>query len=276
MPTSWPSTRSSLHAGSVDAVWHLGDVVGYGPDPDGVVDRLAEIGARRRPRQPRRRGGRRRRDRLVQPGRPRGRWSGRASTIATTTRAWLAGAARAAAESTTSALVHGSPRDPLWEYVDSVAASRRANLAASTTRLGLHGHTHLPIAFAEDGDGASSRSRPRTARRFALDGRRALLNPGSVGQPRDGDPRPRVPASSTPSAGTATWHRSPTTSRAVQAAMRAAGLPRRLVDPPVARRCERRAVIGGRRPLQGRKPGDRRVRVERPHAPYFRYTGPAS
>jgi len=32
-------------------------------------------------------------------------------------------------------------------------------------------------------------------------------------------------------------------------------------------------VIGGRRPLQGRKPGDRRVRVERPHAPYFRYTG---
>jgi amino acid transporter len=33
-------------------------------------------------------------------------------------------------------------------------------------------------------------------------------------------------------------------------------------------------MIGGRRPIQGRKPGDRRVRVERPHAPYFRYTGP--
>ncbi len=33
-------------------------------------------------------------------------------------------------------------------------------------------------------------------------------------------------------------------------------------------------MIGGRRPLQGRKPGDRRVRVERPHTPYFRYTGP--
>src|SRR5918993_5270235 len=33
-------------------------------------------------------------------------------------------------------------------------------------------------------------------------------------------------------------------------------------------------MIGGRRPLQGRKPGDRRVRVERPHAPFFRYTGP--
>ena len=33
-------------------------------------------------------------------------------------------------------------------------------------------------------------------------------------------------------------------------------------------------MIGGRRPLSGRKPGDKRVRVERPHAPYFRYTGP--
>src|SRR6476619_1852794 len=32
-------------------------------------------------------------------------------------------------------------------------------------------------------------------------------------------------------------------------------------------------MIGGRRPLQGRKPGDRRVRIDRPHAPYFRYTG---
>jgi amino acid transporter len=32
-------------------------------------------------------------------------------------------------------------------------------------------------------------------------------------------------------------------------------------------------LIGGRRSLQGRKPGDKRVRVERPHAPYFRYTG---
>ena len=37
--------RSSPHAGPVDAVWQLGDVVGYGPDPDGVVARLAEVGA---------------------------------------------------------------------------------------------------------------------------------------------------------------------------------------------------------------------------------------
>ena len=60
---------------------------------------------------------------------------------------------------------------------------------------------------------------------------------------------------------------------AVGASMRAAGLPGRLADRLRARRC---VHLDDRRspPLQGRKPGDRRVRVERPHAPYFRYTGP--
>ena len=64
-----------------------------------------------------------------------------------------------------------------------------------------------------------------------------------------------------------------TTSRPSRRAMRAAGLP---AGSPSGWRVGALtpAMIGGRRPLQGRKPGDRRVRVERPHAPYFRYTGP--
>src|SRR4249919_4287210 len=33
------------HIGSIDAIWHLGDVVGYGPEPDAVVERLASLGA---------------------------------------------------------------------------------------------------------------------------------------------------------------------------------------------------------------------------------------
>ena len=56
--------------------------------------------------------------------------------------------------------------------------------------------------------------------------------------------------------------------------MRDAGLPDRLVERLVVRPVTRADVIGGRRPLQGRKPGDRRVRVERPHAALFRWTGP--
>ena len=57
----------------------------------------------------------------------------------------------------------------------------------------------------------------------------------------------------------------------VQQAMEAQGLPERLVAR-LRTGCE--PMIGGRRPISGRKPGDKRVRVERHHAPYFRYTGP--
>ena len=60
-PTSSPSTPCSPHLGAVDAIWQLGDVVGYGPDPDGVVDRLARDRRGRRPGQPRRCGRRRHR-----------------------------------------------------------------------------------------------------------------------------------------------------------------------------------------------------------------------
>ena len=78
----------------------------------------------------------------------------------------------------------------------------------------------------------------------------------------------RAPAtwSSTPTPGPRPGTGSPTTSRPSRHAMRAAGLPDRLADRLSYRRLIDRPMIGGRRPLQGRKPGDRRVRVERPHA----------
>ena len=102
---------------------------------------------------------------------------------------------------------------------------------------------------------------------LALTDLRALLNPGSVGQPRDG-----IPAASYAildlAAAEMHWHRVAYDIAAVQAAMRAVDLP-----DPTRRAAGVRPMIGGRRPLQGRKPGDRRVRVERPHAPYFRYSG---
>ena len=120
-----------------------------------------------------------------------------------------------------------------------------------------------------------------------LAGRRTLLNPGSVGQPRDGDPRASYLVLD-PDAGTVSWQRVAYDIRSVQDAIRAAGLPDASPtgsgsgrDEPrrdsgvITRRAPRSsAMIGGRRPLQGRKPGDKRVVVERPHAPYFRYTAP--
>ena len=80
--------------------------------------------------------------------------------------------------------VHGSPRDPIWEYITGPGVAA-ANLEAYETRLCLFGHTHLPVAFrAVDGEIDTTIGLPGTAARLGPE--RAMLNPGSVGQPRDG------------------------------------------------------------------------------------------
>jgi diadenosine tetraphosphatase ApaH/serine/threonine PP2A family protein phosphatase len=124
-------------------------------------------------------------------------------------------------------LVHGSPRDPLREYIVSLGVAR-ANLAALTTPLGLHGHTHVPVAFIDDGADIAL-IEPRDGAGLALDERPTLLNPGSVGQPRDGDPRASYLVLDT-EANVATWRRTAYDVAAVQVAIRAAGLPPRLAD----------------------------------------------
>jgi predicted phosphodiesterase len=207
-------------AGDVDAVWHLGDVVGYGPDPDGVVARLREIGAV---------GVRGNHDAAACGGteidwfNPDARrameWT--RAAISPATLEWLA----ALPERRTmegSELVHGSHREPIWEYVTSAAVAR-ANLATLTATIGLHGHTHIPVAWLDDG-GRVDLVRPGDGASLELDGRRALINPGSVGQPRDGDPAAAY-AILDPETGAVRWHRVRYDVAAVQGAMRDAGLP---------------------------------------------------
>jgi len=211
--------------GQVDAVWHLGDVVGYGPDPDGVVRRLRERGAT---------GVRGNHDAAALGGdeiewfNPEARrameWT--RTAISDATREWLAALPERLVDAEFS-LVHGSPRDPTWEYVTSVPVAR-ANMAVLTTRYGLHGHTHIPIAFRED-DGRVEAITPGTGSVLPLDERRLLLNPGSVGQPRDGEPTAAWMVLDTDAA-TCTWSRAAYDIRTVQAAMREAGLPARLAD----------------------------------------------
>ena len=79
-------------------------------------------------------------------------------------------ARRSVAEHST-ALYHGSPRDPFNEYVFPGTSDMilRELIKLSSARVLLQGHTHVPMAFR--------------------DPQGILLNPGSVGQPRDGDPR---------------------------------------------------------------------------------------
>jgi predicted phosphodiesterase len=207
-------------AGDVDAVWHLGDVVGYGPDPDGVVARLRHIGAQ---------GVRGNHDAAAcggseidwfNPDAKRAmEWT--RTAIAPETVEWLAALPeRRVLEGVD--LVHGSPREPIWEYITSAGVAL-ANLALLEAPIGLHGHTHIPVAWVDDG-GRVELVRAAREARLELMGRRALVNPGSVGQPRDGDARASY-AILDPGAGTVSWHRVAYDFTAVQGAMRDAGLP---------------------------------------------------
>lgn len=207
-------------AGDVDAIWHLGDVVGYGPDPDAVVARLSSVGAK---------GVRGNHDAAACGGpeidwfnpdaRSAMEWT--RATIAPETVEWLAELPeRRVLEGVE--LVHGSPREPIWEYITSSGVAL-ANLALQETHVGLHGHTHVPVAWMEDG-GRVELVRASRQASLELRGRRALVNPGSVGQPRDGDARASY-AILDPSAGTVSWHRVTYDVEVVQAAMRYAGLP---------------------------------------------------
>jgi diadenosine tetraphosphatase ApaH/serine/threonine PP2A family protein phosphatase len=149
-----------------------------------------------------------------------------ASIIRPETRGWLSALPETAIEGDYT-LAHGSPRDPLWEYVLTTPTAR-ANLAVLTTRSALIGHTHLPLVFRED-DGLVETIAPSDGSQLTLDERRALLNPGSVGQPRDGDPRASGAILDTDT-GTMSWQRVPYDIAVVQERMRRVGLPKRLID----------------------------------------------
>ena len=84
-------------------------------------------------------------------------------------------------------LFHGSARDPVWEYVLSEEAAWWT-LQATTAPLVLVGHSHVPLAIWLDG-GDLGGGVARGGAEADLGSGRWLLNPGSVGQPRDGDPR---------------------------------------------------------------------------------------
>ena len=215
----------SAAIGSVDAIWHLGDTVGYGPEPQAVVDRLLEVGAIGvRGNHDDAGGG----SSVIESFNPDGHaamaWT--RTRIDEPTRQYLAGLPeRLVPEGSDFTLAHGSPRDPIWEYLDSAAVAA-ANLTAFTTRYCLVGHTHVPVVFREErGDMRPVHVDPGGV--LKLDERRSILNPGSVGQPRDGDPRSSYLVIDT-DAGRATWRRVGYDVAATQAAILEAGLPPRL------------------------------------------------
>jgi predicted phosphodiesterase len=206
-----------------DAIWQLGDVVGYGPQPDEVVARLVAEDARGvRGNHDSAALGLISSDAFNDDARAVVEWT--AERIEPATRAWLTGLPETT-ELDQFTLVHGSPRDPAWEYVISLGVAR-ANMAEFETAHCMVGHTHVPLVFRK-ADGQVDALRPTAGSSLALDGRRAIINPGSVGQPRDGDPRACAMVLDTERM-RLEWYRVEYEIGMIQKLMRQIGLPPRL------------------------------------------------
>jgi diadenosine tetraphosphatase ApaH/serine/threonine PP2A family protein phosphatase len=87
-------------------------------------------------------------------------------------------------------LFHASPRDPVWEYVLSVEQATEC-IEVQSERVGLIGHSHVALYFAQPNSGGREPLGAQAGHGTLLDLAQGswLINPGSVGQPRDGDPR---------------------------------------------------------------------------------------
>jgi len=209
--------------GPVDALWVCGDTVGYGPDPSDVlallVERKATVVAGNH-------------DRAVATGEDLELFNPPAAAAAKMHQRWLSAAERdmlaalpRTLETSDVTLCHGSLRDPLWEYVTN-PRSAAASLALAKTSHCCAGHTHVPSLFRAGNEAQPGRVGYETPYPLAP---RAFLNPGSVGQPRDGDPRAAYAVIDL-AAATVTFHRSTYRFGETQRRIRERGLPAIFAD----------------------------------------------
>lgn len=126
-------------------------------------------------------------------------------------------------------LAHASPRDPIWEYILDLDTAIE-NLDYFTSQMCLVGHSHVPMIFAVQQRGQVEFTRAADGRVVELQqGARYIFNPGSVGQPRDGDPRAAYALWDT-EARTIRFARLAYDITATQRQMRDAGLPLPLIE----------------------------------------------
>jgi predicted phosphodiesterase len=210
--------------GKVDALWVTGDTVGYGPDPGDTLALLRE-----------------RRALLVQGNHDRAVatseglefFHDRAAEAALLHQQWLSPADRDAlgalppiVKTDRFTLCHGSLRDPLWEYVTTTRAAD-ATLQLAETEHCCNGHTHIPALYRLTAKGTNA-ARVIEGTVYPLE-ERVLINAGSVGQPRDGDPRAAYAVLDT-DAGTATFYRASYQVEETQRRIIERGLPEMFAD----------------------------------------------
>jgi predicted phosphodiesterase len=214
-------------ASDYEAVWCLGDLTGYGPNPNECVELvralpnlrclvgnhdkavLDEI------------------DLSVFNGDARAAisWTRREATPATLAYLRALPAQDRVGDFT---LAHGSPRQPVWEYIlDRFIAQDNFNLLP--TRYCLVGHTHLPVVYRETGPhGQCVDEPPNYAGPLDLGPQRLIINPGSVGQPRDNNPDASYGLLDTDALAWQ-YYRVPYDVMATQSRMRAVDMPERLI-----------------------------------------------
>ena len=225
-----PALEAALEAvdgSGVDEIWCLGDVVGYGAEPDECAELvrercalclvgnhdLAVLGALDVAS-------------FSEAAAEAVRWTQERVGEPTLT---LLRELEPAGEREGIALFHASPRDPIWEYVLS-AEQADACLDVQPRRIALIGHSHVSLFFTrpeEQGEIRGAQSSDDTL--LDLGDGEWLINPGSVGQPRDGDPRAAWLELDTDEQ-TARFHRASYDIERAAASISSAGLPRRLAD----------------------------------------------
>lgn len=212
--------------GDFEQLWILGDIVGYGPRPNECVGRLKEF-----------------RHRALAGNHDR------AATGAITTKEFNPYAAAAVAwtadallpetadylsalpdivEAEDFTLVHGSLRDPTWEYVFTADVAA-AHLELQKTTYSMVGHTHIPTVVEERAGELPILTALADGESARLEDVRLVLNPGSSGQSRDGDPRVSYAVLDLEER-TFTHHRVEYDVATTQKQMREAGLPGYLID----------------------------------------------
>ncbi len=222
--------------GGFDQVWCLGDTVGYGPDPRPCLELL-----RRYPllavagNHDQAATGQQGVEEFNGPAAEAARWT--ALQLTEEDRDFLSGLPLTATSGDFT-LVHGSLREPLWEYLLN-EESALATFKLLSTRYCLVSHSHISficrekqgepafLEFTEDQKFVLNEERPNEER---PNEERWIINPGSVGQPRDQDPRPSYAIYDSGQGGVISRHRVSYDIGETQERMRQARLPQRLIE----------------------------------------------
>jgi predicted phosphodiesterase len=223
---SFEAVIAAAEEAGVEELWCLGDLVGYGGDPDACValarehctvclagnHDLAVTGALSL-------------DEFSRGAALAARWT--REVISPDTREYLLSLEPEGSAGGVG-LYHASPRDPVWEYVLSGLTAELC-LDATDYRVSLIGHSHVALSFdRSEGEPASGSTR-RDGAELDISSGEWLINPCSTGQPRDGDPRAAWLVLDTDS-WTATWRRAEYDIPGAMAAIRAANLPDSLAE----------------------------------------------